>query len=528
MKLDQYELEILCLAHITRSTKCMEKLLARNIKLEHFTHVAQGDKQSFTQGLFKLVLDYWESSGGSLFTSYVLESKFLEYNVSDKIKAKILNIWTEILDADTDDNNFHEIVTQLKNKQCLRLLSEMMTESNNKLSNPSENTGISEAVNVIMGKLDHIQSEMNETHTDIQNFDVSQSADFFNLEYNKRLNHPEQFRGINCGISNLDEKTFGWLPGQIVVFLAPSSGGKSVMLLNSAMHANQVCKKKVLYLSFEMNSWLCLLRHVSLMFEIPYSQIKKTDLSKDEINFITNGLKKASEGPYFEYDVNMEDPTPDYIDSKIRELIATKGKPDLLVVDYIGNMTVRNAPNGSKDWENQSKAVQGLFLLAKRYNIPVITAQQINRETIRDSRKSKDANKFMSYDQAAASGGQNLMHLCTYAIAMEPNRDLGYCVLHPVKMRDAWFHPFPVRLNSIFNKVEEIDEEEQQQIMGLHGVATGNKIVKETGDKTPIKDKTNAFNSEEMFDNNEITEEEIVNIDMSNDEELDVSDWMLS
>ena len=78
-------------------------------------------------------------------------------------------------------------------------------------------------------------------------------------------------------------------------------------------------------------------------------------------------MQSKKDGPYFEYDVNMEDPTPDYIDSKIRELIATKGKPDLLVVDYIGNMTVRNAPNGSKDWENQSKAVQGLFLLAKRF-----------------------------------------------------------------------------------------------------------------------------------------------------------------
>jgi hypothetical protein len=31
-----------------------------------------------------------------------------------------------------------------------------------------------------------------------------------------------------------------------------------------------------------------------------------------------------------------------------------------------------------------------------------------------------------------------------------------------------------------------------------------------------------------MFNNKEIDEEEIVKIDMSNDEELDVSDWMLS
>ena len=345
-----------------------------------------------------------------------------------------------------------------------------------------------------------------------------------NLEYNKRLNHPEQFRGINCGISNLDEKTFGWLPGQIVVFLAPSSGGKSVMLLNSAMHANQVCKKKVLYLSFEMNSWLCLLRHVSLMFEIPYSQIKKTDLSKDEINFITNGLKKASEGPYFEYDVNMEDPTPEYIDAKIRDLIASKGKPDLLVVDYIGNMTVRDAPKGAKDYELQSLAIKKLFTMAKRYNIPIITAQQINREAIRDARKAKENNKFMSFDQAAVSGGQVLMHLCTYAIAMEPNKEHGYCILHPVKMRDAHFQPFPVSLNPDYNKINELTKEEQEAIMGKHNALSGSTVstVKATPEeaKTPMrKPKANSEEEEvEYYDK----------VDISNDEELDLADWVLS
>jgi replicative DNA helicase len=523
MKLDQFELEIMCLAHITSSAKSMEKLLARNVKAEHFTHIAPGDKQSYTFALFKLILDYWEASGGSLFTSYILESKFLEYGVSERIKAKLLNVWTEVLETETDDNNFHEIVTQLKNKQCLRLLSDMLTESNSELSNPSENKGISSAVNVIMNKLDAIQAEMNETHNDIQNFDVSKSSDFFNQEYNKRLNHPELFKGISCGISNLDEKTFGWLPGQIVVFLAPSSGGKSVMLLNSAMHANRVCNKKVLYLSFEMNSWLCLLRHVSLMFEIPYSQIKKTDLSADEIKFITEGLKKAEDGPYFEYDVNMEDPTPEYIDSKIRDLIASKGKPDLLVVDYIGNMTVRDAPKGAKDYELQSLAIKKLFTMAKRYNIPIITAQQINREAIRDARKAKENNKFMSFDQAAVSGGQVLMHLCTYAIAMEPNKEHGYCILHPVKMRDAHFQPFPVALNPDYNKIKELTKEEQEAIMGKHSALSGSTVstVKSVPEetKTPMrKPKANQEEEEEEF---------FEKVDISNDEELDLADWVL-
>jgi hypothetical protein len=248
---------------------------------------------------------------------------------------------------------------------------------------------------------------------------------------------------------------------------------------------------------------------------------------------IHDGLRSQEGGPYFEYDVNMEDPTPEYIDQKIRELIATKGKPDLLVVDYIGNMTVRKAVNGAKDWENQSHAVKGLFLLAKRYNIPVLTAQQINRETIRDTRKSKDDKKFMSYDQAAAAGGQNLMHLCTYAIAMEPNREHGYCVLHPVKMRDAWFNPFPVRMNREFNKVTEIDEEEQQQILALHGVATGNTTVKEVPSssrpdgKTPIKRPPGSAFDDKVFETEVDEEEEFTPVNLDDDRELSVPEWML-
>jgi hypothetical protein len=296
------------------------------------------------------------------------------------------------------------------------------------------------------------------------------------------------------------------------------------MLLNAAMHANKKCNKKVLYMSFEMNSWLCLLRHISLSFEIPYSVLKDNNLAPDELKDIINGLDASKDGAYFEYDVNMEDPTPEYIDSRIRDLIATKGKPDLLVVDYIGNMTVRNPGSASKDWELQSKAIQQLFIMAKRYNIPILTAQHINREAIRDSRKSKEANKFMSYDQAAASGGQNLMHLCTYAIAMEPNREKGYCVLHPVKMRDAWFKPFPIAMDSDYNKVRELTPEEQDQIMAMHAMNSGATVVPT---KTKIEDK-NEFGKTPLAGSNKTEDDEFFEpIKFDAEEELHVEDWAI-
>ena len=474
MKYSQQDLEILVLAYITKDSKLMDKALAKGINLSHFEYVEEDEKKSYTKALYKIALDYFQESGGSLITSYVIEAYLNKFNTPARIKGKVLILWEEIQAIDIDPNNFHELAKDLKYRKSLRLLNQMISDTHTTLSSD----GLDKSLKVIQDGLDQIQTEMSDFGADRHNFDISESTDFFKDEYNKRLNQPQLFKGINCGVSNIDSKTFGWLPGQIIVFMAPSSGGKSVMLLNSAIHANEFCNKKILYMSFEMNSWLCLLRHVSLAFEIPYNILKDTALDGEEFKKIINLLNEKRGKPYFEYDVNMEDPTPEYIDSRIRDLIATKGKPDLLVVDYIGNMTVRNAANGAKDWELQSQAIKQLFIMAKRYNIPVITAQQINREAIRDSRKSKEANKFMSYDQAAASGGQVLMHLCTYAIAMEPNREKGYCVLHPVKMRDAWFHPFPVRIDPDYNKVRELSIEEQQQIMGIHAISNGDKTAK--------------------------------------------------
>jgi len=508
MKLDQRNLEIYCLSSITKSVKCMENLTSKNITDNHFEFQSESDLVSYSKAIFSFAMEYWNVSK-SLLTDLVLESMMNSKKVPSTHRIKIISLWSEIEDCDFDENNFHEIATQLKQKQALKILSKTIEESANKL----KSDGLKDAISVIENNLQSINNELLDYVNEKQSFDVTESGSFFESEYNKRLNSPDLFRGINCGISNIDNKTFGWMPGQIVVFLAPSSGGKSVMMLNSALHANRVCGKKVLYMSFEMNAWLCMLRHIALSFEIPYDQIKGTNLSQDELKTIVEGLNKQSDGPYFEYDVNMEDPTPDYIDGKIRELIATKGKPDLLVVDYIGNMTVRNAPNGSKDWENQSKAVQGLFLLAKRYNIPVLTAQQINRDTIRDSRKSKDEKKFMSYDQAAASGGQNLMHLCTYAIAMEPNREKGYCVLHPVKMRDAWFHPFPIAMDPDYNKVRELDLIEQEQIMSMHAMNSGVKVTS-TADK--LKPQVD-ISDDDVY-------EPITGFE---DNEINLSDWTL-
>ena len=299
MKLDQRSLEIMCLSAITKSAKCMDKAITRQITKEHFVHIEPNDTSSYTQKMYDFIMKYWERSGGSLLTGFVLESSMNEGKTSENIRRKYITLWDEVENFDFDENDFHEVLFLLKKNNGLRTLTTAFEETSDLLANGD----LKSTVDTIQKKLDEIQLELSDNFTDKQNFDVSNSAEYFKLEYEKRLTQPELFKGISCGLGNIDTKTFGWMPGQIVVFMAPSSGGKSVMLLNSAVHAHRECKKNVLYMSFEMNSWLCLLRHISLSFEIPYSALKDNNLAPDELKDIINGLDASKDGAYFEYDV---------------------------------------------------------------------------------------------------------------------------------------------------------------------------------------------------------------------------------
>ena len=85
MNLSKLELEMQILAHISRYPKSMDKMLSRQITKEHFDSIENGEKNSYTNALFKLIHTYWSLSGGSLFTSFVLESKLNEKKVSEKV-----------------------------------------------------------------------------------------------------------------------------------------------------------------------------------------------------------------------------------------------------------------------------------------------------------------------------------------------------------------------------------------------------------------------------------------------------------
>jgi len=463
MKLSQRDLELKVLKCIVSFDDAVFMATERSLHEYHFLTKEPGTDKSLLGRIYNICLDYSESSGGYKVTETVLEAFLVKKNVGDALLKKFISIWSEIQEEDVVKDDFPMLIQLMKDRYCIGLMKECVDKNTIHVQSDQ----VKEMIISMQDYTNLMLEEQEDYLKEKVSFDIAESPSIFFDEYNKRFDSPELYKGISCGLAPIDSKTFGFFPSQLVVILAPSSGGKSVQMLNWAYHAHQIQKKNVLYFSFEMNSWLCMLRHVSLSAEIDYSRLKGLHINADEKKKVEQTLKDLEKGPYFQYEVSIDDPTPEYIEQKIREITNSKGKPDFIVADYIGNMTTRTTSRNAKNYEKHGDAAEGLFKLAKRYNVPILTAQQVGKETIKENRKNKDAGKAVAYAQDAAYGDQRLMHLATYVIGLDPNREENICWYHPVKMRDATFMPFASRWVPEFNKVVELTDSQQSALSAI-------------------------------------------------------------
>ena len=475
----------------------IDRLLGSHISPKHFIDEDESRESKILSKIFSMVTNYHRESSGSMMTSDVFNSRVEALSIKDNSKADVISAWIDIQGQKCVIDDYHQLLSEIKQAHAEKLLDVALSELQNNLSEK----GVKNSVEEMQSALEEVHEQFSEFGLEKTEFDITTRADDFAKEYLKRIKNKDKYSGIMSGVPDIDEKTMGWMGGQLIVFLGPTSGGKSVQLLSCAVNANRISNKNVLYFSFEMDAWHCELRTLSNMVGVSYEKLKRQDMSDLELHALFESYREIN-GAYFHYDVNLDDPTPEYIEGKIRELASTKGMPDLVVVDYVGNMTTRESNRNAKPWEQQGDASVGLFRLSKKYNIPIITAQQVNREVFRENRKNKEAGKASAYYQDAASGDQRLMHVAYYVIGIEPDRDNNMIVYHPVKMREAWFDPCITHYDPKIYKVLPMTKETQDHWKLTKGLIKEN-IPAHILEKPTIS-KSRSFNLDEDDDTEDI------------------------
>jgi len=182
------------------------------------------------------------------------------------------------------------------------------------------------------------------------------------------------YKPISTGWKFFDDKTEGGLfPKTLVVFAGQVNVGKSIVLGNIA--ANMLlAHKNVLLISLEMSEFMYSKRISSQLTQIPHSDLKTyTQELKEQVEH----LKKNVEGNLIVKEFPPKSVTVRHIDSYITKLKHKGFVPDIVVIDYVN--LIHPIAKNLNSYESVKEICEHLRGLAFKYDIPIVSATQLNR-----------------------------------------------------------------------------------------------------------------------------------------------------
>lgn len=182
--------------------------------------------------------------------------------------------------------------------------------------------------------------------------------------------------GIPTGFLDLDYKTSGLQPSDLILVAARPSMGKTAFVLNIAQHVAFKANKAVAIFSLEMSKEQLVNRLFSLESQVD-AQLLRTGNLKDA------DWEKLIEGAGVIGKSNLIiDDTPGIsiseLRSKCRKFKLEQGL-DMIIIDYLQLMTGRVGGRNESRQQEISDISRSLKGLARELNVPVIALSQLSR-----------------------------------------------------------------------------------------------------------------------------------------------------
>ncbi|SDH39029.1 replicative DNA helicase [Propionivibrio dicarboxylicus] len=188
--------------------------------------------------------------------------------------------------------------------------------------------------------------------------------------------NPSEITGIPTGYHDLDARTSGLQPGDLLIVAGRPSMGKTSFALNMAEHVAIEVGLPVAVFSMEMGGAQLAMRMLSSVGRLDAHRVRTGRLNDDEWARLSFALGKMHEAPMY----IDETPALNPIDlrARARRLARQCGKLGLIVIDYLQLMSSANG-NGENRATEISEISRSLKGLAKELGVPLIALSQLNR-----------------------------------------------------------------------------------------------------------------------------------------------------
>lgn len=189
------------------------------------------------------------------------------------------------------------------------------------------------------------------------------------------FNNDEDITGISTGFDDLDERTSGWQPADLVIVAGRPSMGKTSFAMNMAEHAVLNQDKPVLVFSLEMPASQLIMRMMSSLGKIDQTKMRSGNLSEDDWPRLSSAASRLKDRPLYIDDTPGI--TPMELRNRIRQIAREQGDPGLIVVDYLQLMS------GSVPTDNRTNEIsqisRELKTIAREFGCPLIALSQLSR-----------------------------------------------------------------------------------------------------------------------------------------------------
>ena len=193
-------------------------------------------------------------------------------------------------------------------------------------------------------------------------------------EIEKAQMHDGGMLGVPTGFQELDERTNGFAPGQMIIIAARPAMGKTTLALDVARAASVGAGQTAVFFSLEMGRAEIAMRLLSAEASIPLQTLRKGALDQRDFQKLAVTQARINDAPLFIDD--SPNLTLVEIRAKCRRL-KQRHNLKMVVIDYLQLLS-----SGKKSESRQqevSEFSRALKLLSKELEVPVVALSQLNR-----------------------------------------------------------------------------------------------------------------------------------------------------
>ncbi|MCF2947279.1 replicative DNA helicase [Paraglaciecola aquimarina] len=211
----------------------------------------------------------------------------------------------------------------------------------------------------------------------------------------------KEVTGVSTGYTDLDKKTSGLQPSDLIILAARPSMGKTTFAMNLCENAMLLEEKPVLVFSLEMPAEQIMMRMLASLSRVDQTNVRTAQLDDEDWARMSNTMAMLKDKDNLFID-DSSGLTPMEVRTRARKLARDKGGISLIMIDYLQLMQVPGlSDNRTLEIAEISRSLKSL---AKELEVPVVALSQLNRSLEQRSDKrpiNSDLRESGSIEQDA-------------------------------------------------------------------------------------------------------------------------------